>query len=162
MKKIEGVLNSAGFKFSLVAGRFNRFITDNLIEGARDCLVRHGASEDDISLYMTPGSFEIPQVCAALSESAGTDAVVALGALIRGDTIHFDLLANQVARALSEISVHSRIPIVFGILTADTIEQAVERAGIKAGNKGWDAALAAIEMVNLNKELGRRIDAPKD
>jgi 6,7-dimethyl-8-ribityllumazine synthase len=154
MKRIEGVLNAEGVRFAIVAGRFNRLVTDKLVDGAKDCLVRHGAREEDISLFLVPGSFEIPAMCAKLVDRGDVDAVVALGALIRGDTIHFDLLANQVTRALSEIALRSPVPVIFGILTTETIEQAVERAGTKSGNKGWDAALAAIEMVNLYREAG--------
>ncbi len=153
MKKIEGTLNAEGIKFAIVAGRFNSLITDKLVEGARDCLIRHGASEEDITLHKVPGSFEIPGLCSRLAASPGVDVVVALGALIRGDTPHFDLLADGVTKSLSEISVRADIPVIFGILTTDTIEQAIERAGTKSGNKGWDAALAAIEMVNLYRSL---------
>jgi 6,7-dimethyl-8-ribityllumazine synthase len=156
MKRVEGILNAKGMRFALVVGRFNKLITDKLVEGAKDCLVRHGADEKDISLYMVPGSFEIPQVCARLSSRGNIDAVVAVGALIRGDTPHFDILASEVARTMSEISMTSKMPVIFGILTADTIEQAIERAGTKAGNKGWDAALAAIEMVDLYKKFGKK------
>jgi 6,7-dimethyl-8-ribityllumazine synthase len=156
MKKIEGILSAKGIRFALVAGRFNKMITEKLIEGAKDCLVRHGAGEDDVTTYLVPGSFEIPQMCAKLSARSDIDTVIALGALIRGDTPHFDLLAGEVTRSLSKISVSSKIPVIFGILTTDTIDQAIERAGTKAGNKGWDAALAAIEMVNLYKEFGNK------
>ncbi len=156
MKRIEGMLRAEGIKFALVAGRFNKLITDKLIEGAKDCLIRHGAIEDNIDLYLVPGSFEIPQICAALTSRSDVDAIVAVGALIRGDTSHFDVLASEVTRSLSEISVKSKIPLIFGILMTDTIEQAVERAGTKAGNKGWDAALAAIEMVNIYREFEKK------
>jgi 6,7-dimethyl-8-ribityllumazine synthase len=153
MKQFEGVLKAKGLRFALVAGRFNKMITEKLVDGAKDCLIRHGAVEDDIYLYMVPGSFEIPQVCAALSSRDDVDAIIAIGALIRGDTPHFELLASEVTRSLSEISMNSKIPLIFGMVTADSIDQAVERAGTKAGNKGWDAALAAIEMVNLHQNL---------
>jgi 6,7-dimethyl-8-ribityllumazine synthase len=156
MKRIEGTLKAEGIKFALVAGRFNKLITDKLIEGAKDCLIRHGALEDHISLYLVPGSFEIPQMCATLTARSDIDAIVAVGSLIRGDTSHFDVLASEVTRSLSEISVKSKIPLIFGILMTDTIEQAVERAGTKAGNKGWDAALAAIEMVNIYRDFGKK------
>ncbi len=156
MKQFEGVLKAKGLRFALVAGRFNKMITEKLIDGAKDCLIRHGTSEDDIQLYMVPGSFEIPQVCAILSTRDDIDAIIAIGAMIRGDTPHFELLAGEVTRSLSEISVSSKIPLIFGMVTADSIDQAVERAGTKAGNRGWDAALAAIEMVNLNENLRKR------
>jgi len=154
MKRIEGALNAEGARFALVAGRFNRLVTDKLVDGAKDCLLRHGAREEDLTLFLVPGSFEIPAVCAKLADREDVDAIVALGALIRGDTIHFDLLANQVTRALSDLAQRATVPVIFGILTTETIEQAVERAGTKAGNKGWDAALAAIEMVNLYRRAG--------
>lgn len=153
MKKYEGVLKAKGLRFALVAGRFNKMITEKLIDGAKDCLIRHGAEEEDIYLYLVPGSFEVPQTCSALATRDDLDAIIAIGALIRGDTPHFDLLATEVTRSLSEISMRSKVPLIFGIITADSIDQAVERAGTKAGNKGWDAALAAIEMVNLHSDL---------
>lgn len=148
-----GKLIGTGMTFAVVAGRFNELVTENLIGGAMDCLVRHGVSEDDITVYRVPGSFEIPQ---AVSRAAGTDAdaVICLGALIRGDTPHFDILAGQVVKDVSAIGVGTGKPVSFGIITADTQEQALERAGSKAGNKGWQAALSAIEMVSLWKEIG--------
>ncbi|OGF97899.1 MAG: 6,7-dimethyl-8-ribityllumazine synthase [Candidatus Glassbacteria bacterium RBG_16_58_8] len=156
MKRIEGILNAEGLKFALVAGRFNKPTTDKLVEGAKDCLIRHGAREDDISLYLVPGSFEIPPMTARVAARPGFDAVIALGTLIRGDTPHFDLLAGEVTRSLADISLAAKIPIIFGILTTDTIEQAMERAGTKSGNKGWDAALAAIEMIDLYGKIGKK------
>jgi len=156
MKRIEGVLSAEGIKFALVAGRFNKLITDRLVEGAKDCLIRHGAREDDIILYLVPGSFEIPQMCATLTSRAEVDVIIAVGALIRGDTPHFDVLASEVTRSLSEISLKTNIPLIFGLLTTDTIEQAFERAGTKAGNKGWNAALAAIEMVNVYRNFEKK------
>jgi 6,7-dimethyl-8-ribityllumazine synthase len=148
-----GKLIGTGMTFAVVAGRFNELVTENLIGGAMDCLVRHGVSEDDITVYRVPGSFEIPQ---AVSRAAGTDAdaVICLGALIRGDTPHFDILASQVVKDVSAIGVGTGKPVSFGIITADTQEQALERAGSKAGNKGWQAALSAIEMISLWKEIG--------
>ena len=142
-----------GMTFALVAGRFNELVTENLVGGALDCLVRHGVDEKDITLYRVPGSFEIPQ---AVSKAAGTgvDAVICVGALIRGDTPHFDILASQVVKDISSIGVGTGKPVSFGIITADTQEQALERAGSKAGNKGWQAAMSAIEMVSLWKEIG--------
>ena len=148
-----GKLIGTGMTFALVAGRFNELVTENLVGGALDCLVRHGVDEKDITLYRVPGSFEIPQ---AVSKVAGTgvDAVICVGALIRGDTPHFDILASQVVKDISSIGVGTGKPVSFGIITADTQEQALERAGSKAGNKGWQAAMSAIEMVSLWKEIG--------
>ena len=148
-----GKLIGTGMTFALVAGRFNELVTENLVGGALDCLVRHGVDEKDITLYRVPGSFEIPQ---AVSKAAGTgvDAVICVGALIRGDTPHFDILASQVVKDISSIGVGTGKPVSFGIITADTQEQALERAGSKAGNKGWQAAMSAIEMVSLWKEIG--------
>ena len=148
-----GKLIGKGMTFALVAGRFNELVTESLIGGALDCLIRHGVSGDDITLYRVPGSFEIPQ---AVARAAGTDAdaVVCVGALIRGDTPHFDILASQVVKDISAIGVDTGKPVSFGIITADTQEQALERAGSKAGNKGWQAAMSAIEMVSLWKEIG--------
>ena len=148
-----GKLIGTGMKFAVVAGRFNELVTESLIGGALDCLVRHGVTDGDITLYRVPGSFEIPQ---AVSKAAGTgvDAVICVGALIRGDTPHFDVLASQVVKDISAIGVGTGKPVAFGIITADTQEQALERAGSKAGNKGWQAAMSAIEMVSLWKEIG--------
>ena len=138
-------------KFAIVAGRFNELVTDKLIGGALDCLLRHGVGDDGITLYRVPGTFEIPQAAGRIAGS-DVDAVICLGALIRGDTPHFDVLAGQVVRDVSAVGVRSGKPVSFGIITADTQEQALERAGAKAGNKGWQAALSAIEMASLWKE----------
>jgi 6,7-dimethyl-8-ribityllumazine synthase len=148
-----GRLLGTGMKFAIVAGRFNELVTESLIGGALDCLVRHGVSEKDITLYRVPGTFEIPQ---AVSRVAATevDAVICVGALIRGDTPHFDVLAGQVVKDISSIGLGTGKPVTFGVITADTQEQALERAGGKAGNKGWQAALSAVEMVSLWKEIG--------
>jgi len=147
-----GMLDGKGIRIAIVAGRFNELVTESLIGGALDCLVRHGVKEDDITVYRVPGSFEIPQA-ARKAAGTGVEAVVCLGALIRGDTPHFDILAGQVVRDLSSVATASGVPVAFGVITADTQEQALARAGSKAGNKGWQAALSAIEMVSLWKEF---------
>jgi 6,7-dimethyl-8-ribityllumazine synthase len=147
-----GHLTGAGTSFAIVIGRFNELVSGHLLSGAVDCLVRHDVAEKDIHVYWVPGSFEIPQVA---KKAAGTnvDAVICLGALIRGETAHFDILANQVVRDVSNVALDAGKPVAFGVIAADTQEQALERAGSKAGNKGWHAALSALEMANLWKEL---------
>lgn len=151
MTVYEGHLDAAGKRFGLVVSRFNSFITDRLVEGAQDCLVRHGASADAIDIIRVPGAFELPMaVKAALPKY---DAVIALGAVIRGATPHFDFVAGEAAKGLAQVALQSEKVVAFGVLTTDTIEQAIERAGTKAGNKGADAALTAIEMVNLQRTL---------
>jgi len=149
----EGKLSGQGLKFFIVVGRFNEFITSKLVEGALDCLSRHGVVEDDVELARVPGSFEIPLVARKMAESGRYDAIICLGAVIRGATPHFDYVAAETAKGISQASMQTGVPVIFGVLTTDTIEQAVERAGTKAGNKGWDAALSAIEMANLMKDL---------
>jgi len=150
---IEGKLEAGGLKFGLIVSRFNNFFTDKLLEGAIDCLVRHGAAQEDMSVAYVPGAFEIPWVADKMARSGKYDAVICLGAIIRGDTPHFDYIANESAKGIAKISLESGKPVVYGMVTADTLEQAVERSGTKAGNKGWDAASTAIEMVNLGKAL---------
>jgi 6,7-dimethyl-8-ribityllumazine synthase len=150
---IEGHLDAKGLKVALVASRFNDIVTAKLVEGALDGLVRHGADPKDLTLVRVPGAFELPQAVAKIAAQGNHDAVVALGCLIRGETPHFDLLAAEAAKGLSHAAVASGRPVIFGVLTCDTMEQAIERAGGKAGNKGWDAALAAIEMVSLYRRL---------
>ena len=142
-----------GAKFALVAGRFNEFITAKLVEGAGDALMRHGAAEENITLAWVPGTFEMPLVAKRLAGSGKYDAVVCLGAMIRGDTPHFEYIAAQAARGVAQAALDTGRPVIFGVITADTIEQAVERAGTKNGNKGFSAACAAIEMVNLLKRI---------
>lgn len=149
----EGVLKGDGHRFAIVASRFNEFIGAKLIAGAKDCLVRHGVSESDIELAWVPGSFEIPLGAQRLARSNRYSAVICLGAVIRGATPHFDYVAAEVTKGIAQVQLDTGVPVTFGVLTTDTIEQAVERAGSKAGNKGWDAALAAIEMANLLREL---------
>jgi 6,7-dimethyl-8-ribityllumazine synthase len=153
MKTIEGVLGAAGLKVAIVAGRFNAFVVDRLVEGAVDALRRSGANEDDITVYRAPGSFEIPYVARLVVEKGGIDALVCLGAVIRGGTPHFEYVADAVAKGVAELARGSKIPVTFGVLTTDTVEQAIERAGTKAGNKGFDAAMAAIEMVSLARKI---------
>jgi 6,7-dimethyl-8-ribityllumazine synthase len=157
VKSIEGALIvPEGAKFAIVGSRFNAFIVERLIEGAVDALVRHGASAANITVVRVPGSWEIPLVCRRLAKSGKLDAIVSVGAVIRGATPHFDHVANEVSKGVAQASLESGVPISFGVLTTDTIEQAVERAGTKAGNKGFDAAVAAIEMVTLGKQLSQQ------
>jgi 6,7-dimethyl-8-ribityllumazine synthase len=152
MKIIEGKLQAKGFKVGIVASRFNQFITGKLVEGALDALKKLGAEEADIAVYKVPGAFEIPFLAKKLALSKKVDGIVCLGALIRGDTPHFDYLSAEVTKGLAQISLEDGIPVAFGILTVETIEQGIERAGTKAGNKGWDAAFSLIETLNLLKE----------
>lgn len=150
---IEGHLDAKGLKVALIASRFNDFVTTRLIEGALDGLIRHGADPKNLTLVKVPGSFELPQAAAKLVAQGHHDAIVALGCLIRGETSHFDLLAAEAVKGLAHAGISSGVPVIFGVLTCDTMEQAIDRAGGKAGNKGWDAALAAIEMVSLYRRL---------
>jgi 6,7-dimethyl-8-ribityllumazine synthase len=154
MRTIEGKLIGEGLKFALVVSRFNSFITERLLEGALDSLRRKGVREEDLIVVRVPGAWEIPLVAKRLAQAKAHDAVICLGAVIRGSTPHFDYVASEVSKGIAQVSLDSGVPISFGILTTDTLEQAVERAGSKAGNKGYAAAEAAIEMVNLLKELG--------
>ncbi len=147
-----GHLTGAGTSFAIVIGRFNELVSGHLLSGAVDCLVRHDVAEKDIHVYWVPGSFEIPQVAKKVV-GTNVDAVICLGALIRGETAHFDILANQVVRDVSNVALEAGKPVTFGVIAADTQEQALERAGSKAGNKGWQAALSALEMANLWKEM---------
>ena len=150
---IEGKLDATGLKFGIVVGRFNSFIGERLLEGSLDALLRHGASDDDITVARVPGAFEIPLAAQKMAQSGNYDAVICLGAVIRGSTPHFDYVASEVSKGIAQASLQSGVPIAFGVLTTDTIEQAVERAGTKAGNKGFDAAVTAIETVNMLKGL---------
>jgi 6,7-dimethyl-8-ribityllumazine synthase len=154
MSKIfEGQLNAQGMRFALVASRFNAFIVDRLVEGARDALVRHGADPEAIDLVKAPGAFELPVAVRRAAAMPGLSAVVALGAVIRGSTPHFDYVAAEAAKGLAQVALAAPCPVAFGVLTCDTLEQAIERAGAKAGNKGADAALTAIEMASLWRQL---------
>ncbi|ACF13275.1 6,7-dimethyl-8-ribityllumazine synthase [Chloroherpeton thalassium ATCC 35110] len=153
IKTIEGNLSAKDSKFAIVTSRFNDFIGGRLVEGALDCIVRHDGSEENIAIYKCPGAFEVPMVAKKLAQSGKWDAVIAIGVLIRGATAHFDYIAAEATKGIAQASLECGVPISFGVLTTDTIEQAIERAGTKAGNKGWDAASAAIEMVNLYKQM---------
>ncbi len=153
MKEINGFLQADGLKFAIVVSRFNDFITNKLLDGAVDCLVRHGGNQDDITVVRVPGAFEVPYVAKAVAEKREYDAVICLGAVIRGATPHFEYVAAESAKGVAAAAMSTGVPVVYGIVTTDTIEQAVERAGTKAGNKGWDAALTAIETANLMNEL---------
>ncbi|MCL6638874.1 MAG: 6,7-dimethyl-8-ribityllumazine synthase [Firmicutes bacterium] len=153
-KLYEGHLIGQGLRFGLVVGRFNEFITTKLLGGALDALNRHGVDDRDVEVAWVPGAFEIPLVARKMAGTGRYDAVVCLGAVIRGATPHFDYVAGEVAKGVARVGLDSGLPVVFGVITADTIEQAIERAGTKAGNKGWDAAVTAIEMANLMKTIG--------
>ena len=150
---IEGELKAVGLKFALVVGRFNFIISNQLLEGALDCLRRHEAKDEMQDVYWVPGSREIPTVANKLVESGKYDGIICLGAVIKGATLHFDYVSQEVSRGISDLSYNSNIPVIFGVLTTNSVEQALERAGTKMGNKGWDAALAAIEMHNLFKKI---------
>ncbi|AKL97962.1 6,7-dimethyl-8-ribityllumazine synthase [Endomicrobium proavitum] len=153
MKVINGQLKADGKKFAIVASRFNEFITNKLIGGAEDILKRHGAADADISLTWVPGAFEIPAVAKKIAESGKVDAIICLGCVIRGATPHFDYVASEVSKGVANVGLSSKAPVIFGVLTTETIEQAVERAGTKSGNKGADAALSAIEMASLYSQI---------
>ncbi len=151
MKIIEGKLNAKGLRFGIVAGRFNEFISSKLLGGAIDALKRHDANETEIEVAWAPGSYEIPLIAKKMAKSGKYDAIICLGAVIRGSTPHFDVVASEVAKGVALVGLETEIPVIFGVLTTDSIEQAIERAGTKSGNKGFDAAMAAIEMANLMK-----------
>ncbi len=153
MKVFEGEVSAKGLKFCIVASRFNEFITSKLIEGAIDAFKRHGGSEKDIDIVRVPGAFEIPMTVKRIAQKGTYDAIVALGTVIRGATPHFDYVAAEASKGVALATMETGVPIAFGILTTDTIEQAIERAGSKAGNKGWDAATTAMEMANLLKKI---------
>lgn len=152
-KLIEGEISAKGIKCAIVMSRFNDFICQRLLDGALDALKRHGASNDQITIVKVPGAFEIPAMARKLSFGGKFDCVICLGAVIRGATPHFEYISSQVARGVASVALESRIPVTFGVLTSDTLEQAIERAGAKSGNKGWDAAISAMEMVSLYKSL---------
>jgi len=153
MKVLEGELQAKGLKFGIVISRFNDFITERLLDGAVDCLIRHGADEKDIDIVKVPGSFEIPLIAKVMAKKGIYNAIICLGAVIRGATPHFDYVASEVSKGIAQVSLETGVPLSFGVITADTIEQAIERAGSKAGNKGWDAALTAIEMAQVLKRI---------
>ncbi|MGM0689445.1 MAG: 6,7-dimethyl-8-ribityllumazine synthase [Bacillota bacterium] len=153
MKTIEGKLIAREYRFAIVVSRFNEFISGHLLSGALDCLKRHEAREDAIEIIWVPGSFEIPLAASKAARSKKYDAVICLGAVIRGSTPHFDYVASEVAKGVASVGLDTGIPVIFGVITSDTLEQAIERAGSKAGNKGWQAAASAIEMADLNSQL---------
>ena len=152
-KTIQGNVTAQGLKFGIIAARFNDFITGRLVEGALDGLQRHGAAEKDIEIVKVPGAYEIPLAAKMLAQSKKYDAIICLGAVIRGATPHFEYVSSEVSKGIASVSLDSNVPVIFGVLTTDTIEQAIERAGTKSGNKGWDAALSAIEMANLMRQI---------
>ncbi|MEE8420595.1 MAG: 6,7-dimethyl-8-ribityllumazine synthase [Dehalococcoidales bacterium] len=153
-KRLEGMLQGKGLKFGVVVSRFNEFFTAKLLEGARDALLRHGVEDDDIEIAWTPGSFEIPLVAQTLAKSKKYDAVICLAAVIRGGTPHFDYIAAEVTKGLAKVGLDTGLPVIYGVITTDTLEQAIERSGTTAGNKGFDAAMSAIEMANLLRAIG--------
>lgn len=153
MNTIEGNLTAQGMKIGLVVGRFNSFIVDHLVSGAMDTIVRHGGDANDVVKVMVPGAFEIPLAVQKMAQSGQYDAVIALGAVIRGGTPHFDYVAGECVKGIGQVQLNTGVPVAFGVLTVDSIEQAIERAGTKAGNKGEECTLAAIEMVNVMKQL---------
>ena len=153
MNVLEGNSNGEGLKIGIVASRFNEFITSKLISGAEDCLKRHGVREEDITLIWVPGAFEIPVMAKKAAMCMGFDAIICLGAVIRGATYHYEMVCNEAAKGIAQVSLSTGIPVLFGVITTDTIEQAIERAGTKAGNKGYDCAMSAIEMANTFKTM---------
>ncbi len=154
MKTIEGKLDATGLKVGIVVSRFNEFITSKLLGGAVDCLTRNNADEDNISVAWVPGAFEIPSTAKRLVQSKKYDVIICLGTVIRGSTPHFEYVSSEVSKGVAQVSMSAEIPVVFGVLTTDSIEQAIERAGTKSGNKGFDAAMSAIEMANLFRQIG--------
>ena len=153
MNVLEGKLTARGMKIGIVVARFNEFITSKLLSGCVDCLLRHEAADEDLTVAWVPGAFEIPLICEKMASSGKYDAVIALGTVIRGATSHYDYVCNEVSKGVAQVGLNAKIPVLFGIVTTENIEQAIERAGTKAGNKGYDCALAAIEMINLIKEI---------
>ena len=154
----EGQLNGRGFRFAIVASRWNDFISSRLVEGALDALERLGTEEKSIQVYRVPGAFEIPLLALTLAESENFDAVICLGTIIRGQTPHFDFIAGEVTRGIGEAALQTGVPVVFGVITADTIDQAIDRAGVKLGNKGYEAAFTAVELANLYKKVLKKDD----
>jgi 6,7-dimethyl-8-ribityllumazine synthase len=154
-KQYEGMLLGKGLKFGVVVSRFNEFFSKKLLEGAQDALLRHGVNDDDIEIAWTPGSFEIPLIAQKMAQTKKYDAVICLGAVIRGSTPHFDHIAAEVTKGIAKVNLDTGVPIIYGVITTDTLEQAVERSGSKVGNKGFDAAVSAIEMANLAKSIGQ-------
>lgn len=153
MHTLEGKLSAAGRSFGIVVSRYNSLVTKHLLDGAIDCLLRHGASDRDITVVYSPGSFEIPQIALRLASKKAVDAIVCLGCVIRGETPHFDYIASEVAKGVAQVGLQTGVPTAFGVLTTETLEQALERAGAKEGNKGWDAAMTAIELIDVSQQL---------
>jgi len=153
-KSFEGMLLGKGLKFGLVVSRFNEFFTKKLLEGAQDGLLRHGVNEEDIEVAWVPGSFEIPLIALKLAQTKRYDAVICLAAVVRGGTPHFEYIAAEVTKGIAKVGLETGLPVIYGVITTDTLEQAIERAGTKAGNKGFEAAVSAIEMANLSKTIG--------
>jgi len=154
VKVHEGKLLGIGRRFGIVISRFNELVSQRLLEGALDCLRRHGVRDEDMEVFWTPGSYEIPPVLRQVATSGSFQGVIALGAVIRGDTPHFDYIASEVAKGVAQVALEHRVPAIFGVVTADSLDQALERAGGKAGNKGWDAAMSALEMADLYAQIG--------
>ncbi len=155
--KYQGTLLGTGLRFALVVSRFNELISFRLLDGAQDCLLRHGVREADVDVALTPGSFEIPLVARKMAASGRYQGVICLGVVIRGDTPHSDYIASEAAKGIAQASLETGVPIIFGVITADTLEQAIERGGVKEGNKGFQAAMSALEMANLSRELDRGV-----
>ncbi len=153
-KRFEGMLLGKGLKFGVVVSRFNEFFSQKLLEGAQNALLRHGVNEEDIEVAWTPGAFEIPLIAQKLAQTKKYDAVICLGAVIRGGTPHFDYIAGEVTKGIAKVNLDTGVPVIYGVITTDTLEQAIERSGTKAGNKGFEAAVSAIEMANLVKSIG--------
>ncbi|MBI4379156.1 MAG: 6,7-dimethyl-8-ribityllumazine synthase [Nitrospinae bacterium] len=151
---IQGKLDGSSLKFGIVVSRFNDFITRHLVDGAMDSLIRHGVRDSDIKIIKVPGSFEIPYAAKILALSKKYDALICLGVIIRGDTPHYQYISSEVAKGIAAISLETRVPVIYGVITVENIEQGIERSGTKSGNRGWDSAINAIEMVNLYKSLG--------
>lgn len=154
MKTLQGKLKAKGFKIAIVVSKFNSFLSDRLLEGAREALEKTGAEEADLTVYKVPGSFEVPLMAKKLAAARAADGILCIGALVRGDTPHFDFLSAEVTKGLAQVAMEEGVPVSFGILTVDNIEQGIERSGTKAGNKGYEAALALVEMLNLIKDAG--------
>lgn len=153
-KRIEGELSAKNKRYAIVVARFNELIGSKLLDGAMDCLLRHDASEDAVDVYWVPGAYEIPLIAKKTAQTGSYDAVICLGAVIRGETPHFDFVASEAAKGIAQASLETGIPIIFGVITTDSVEQAVDRAGTTSGNRGFDAAMSAIEMSNLMKKIG--------